>query len=299
MSLQRSMHAVPAGRPRVPGRLPLGRGHRGVPDRGERRGRRPPARRSGTRSATRPGAQSAATPGTWPVDHYHRYRDDVAPDGRARAEGVPLLGRLAAGAADGPRRRQPGRAGLLPPARRRAARARHRAVADALPLGPAAAAGGRRRLAGARHRRTASPTTRCSCTTALGDRVRVLDHAERAVVLGVPRATPPARTPPAAPTRRLPCGPRTTCCSATGWPLDAVRGVAGRGRPPVRHHAEPVRRQRRRRLRGRRGRRPTRRRPAEPPVPGPACCAVATPTTCSSTWRRWASTPWSPTATWP
>ena len=42
---------------------------------------------------------------------------------------------------------------LLRPARRRAARERHRAVPDALPLGPAAGARGRGRLAGARDRR--------------------------------------------------------------------------------------------------------------------------------------------------
>ena len=55
--------------------------------------------------------------------------------------------------------------GLLRPARRRAARARHRAVRDALPLGSPAGAGGRRRLARARHRRARSPSTRPSSPT--------------------------------------------------------------------------------------------------------------------------------------
>ena len=57
---------------------------------------------------------------------------------------------------------RPARPGLLPAARRRAARARHQARRHPLPLGPAAGAGGRGRLAGARHGATASPSTRRS-----------------------------------------------------------------------------------------------------------------------------------------
>ena len=50
----------------LPGRLPLGRRHRGLPDRGRGRRRTAAARPSGTPSATRPGGSAAATPATSP-----------------------------------------------------------------------------------------------------------------------------------------------------------------------------------------------------------------------------------------
>ena len=50
---------------------------------------------------------------------------------------------------------------------------------------------------------------------ALGDRVNVLDDAQRAVVLVVPLATRPASTLPATTAPPRACSPRTTCCSAT------------------------------------------------------------------------------------
>ena len=129
----------------------------------------------------------------------------------ARAERVPLLGVLAAGAA-----------GRLGPVNRQGLDfyqrlvdalldARHRALADALPLGPAAGAGGRRRLARPRHRATGSPSTPRWCTrrSATGC---TPGRPQRALVRGLPRvrlrrarAGPPrargrdpGRAPPAA-----------------------------------------------------------------------------------------------------
>ena len=83
-------------------------------------------------------------------DHYHRWPRGPRPAERARRRPLPLLARVAAAAADRQRRAQRGRRRVLLAARRRAARARHRAVGDALPLGPPAGAAGRGRLAGAR-----------------------------------------------------------------------------------------------------------------------------------------------------
>ena len=103
-------------------------------------------------------------------DFYHRYREDIALMTRARARRLPLLDRLAARPARGPRPREPGGARLLRPAGRRAARGRHPPVRDALPLGPAAGARGRGRLAGARDGERSSSTWRPS-PTRLGDRV--------------------------------------------------------------------------------------------------------------------------------
>ena len=62
----------------LPARLPLGRGHRRVPDRGRGRARTAAARRSGTPSAVPPGRVVAGHTGDVACDHYHRYADDVA-----------------------------------------------------------------------------------------------------------------------------------------------------------------------------------------------------------------------------
>ena len=79
-----------------------------------------------------------------------------------------------------------GRARLLRPARRRAARARDRAVRDALPLGHAAGARGRGRLAGARDGRGVRRVHRGRRRAARRPRAP-LDDAQRAVGLRVDR----------------------------------------------------------------------------------------------------------------
>ncbi len=94
-------------------------------------------------------------------------------DGRPRRRRVPLLDLLAPRPARRHGPGQPGRAGLLRPAGRRAAGARRRAGGDAVPLGPAAGAAGPRRLAGAGTPPTGSASTPASSPTRLGDRVRL------------------------------------------------------------------------------------------------------------------------------
>ena len=132
---------------------------------------------------------------------------------------------------------------LLPAAGRRAAGQRHRAVAHPLPLGPAAAAGGRRRLAGPGHRRRASPTTRRWSHDALGDRVQLLDHAQRAVVLGVPRLRLRRARPRPLATAPTRSGPRTTCMLGHGLAVQALRAAAADSRG--RRHASTSTRSRR------------------------------------------------------
>ena len=111
-----------------------------------------------------PGAVVGGHTGHIATDHYHRYRDDVA-----------LMKRLGLGAyrfSVSWSRVQPAGAGPANPAgldfyRRlvdELLEQRHRAVADALPLGPAAADRGRRRLAGPRHRGPLRRVRRASCT---------------------------------------------------------------------------------------------------------------------------------------
>ena len=143
---------VDARHARVPARIPLGCGDRRVPGRGRDPRRRP--RRLGlgrVRAHARPRARR--------VERRRRGRQLPSlarrrgPPRRARRRRLPLLDRLAAGAADRRRAGQRGGAGPLRPARRRAARRGHPAPADALPLGPAAAARGRGRMARTRHRR--------------------------------------------------------------------------------------------------------------------------------------------------
>ena len=174
--------------------------------------------------------------------------------------------------------------------------ARHRAVADALPLGPAAGAGGRRRLAGAGHRRPVRRLRRGRARRARRPG-RALDHAQRAVVLGVPRLR--LRRARARPPRRRPTPSRAAHHLLLGHGL-AVAGHAGRAaRRRGRHHAQPLRRSRRpTRRRGRPGRGPPHRRPAEPVLPRPAAARAATRTTCWRTSARSPTSASSATATW-
>ena len=73
--------APPGAQPPDPRALPaglhLGRGDRGVPDRGGRPRGRPRAVDLGHVRAPRPGGSATARPGV-ACDHYHRYRDDIA-----------------------------------------------------------------------------------------------------------------------------------------------------------------------------------------------------------------------------
>ena len=218
-------------------RLPLRRGHGGVPDRG--RGARGRARRVDLGSLL-----AQARRGRQRRHRRRRLRPlpplggRPRPDGRARARVLPLLDRLAARAArraraaSNPRGRR-----LLPAARRGAARARDRADRDALPLGPAAGAAGGRRLGGARHRASASPSTRRSMADALGDVVEGwITHNEPWVVAFLGHAD--GRKAPGHP--RLADGAarrRTTCCCRTAWRVRrAARALAT---APGRDHAEP------------------------------------------------------------
>ena len=149
-------------------------------------------------------------------------RADAAP----RRRRLPVLDLLAADPArpgSGPAQR--GGARLLRPARRRAARGRHPADGDALPLGPAAGARGRRRLAQPRHRSTRFAEYAALVGERLGDRVEHWVPGQRAqrgddaaaTRIGDARARPgadvrraPGRPPPAArprPGRASRCGP--------------------------------------------------------------------------------------------
>ena len=99
-----------------------------------------------------PGRVRGGDDGRVAADHRRRMADDVALLGRTGRRRLPVLHRLAPGAARRAGRRQRERARLLPVAGRPAARRRRRAGHHPLPLGPAPGAGGRRRLAGAGHR---------------------------------------------------------------------------------------------------------------------------------------------------
>ena len=170
----------------LPRRLRLGRRRRVVPDRGRRhRGRPrpqhlghllPPSRRDRQRRQRRRRLRPLP-----PLARRPR------PDPLARHRVVPLLGGLVAGHARRPHG-QPGRPRLLQAPGRRDARARHPAADDALPLGPARGARRRRRgrLALAR---PARPVRRLRDGARQGARRPGPggDHAQRAVVLGVPR----------------------------------------------------------------------------------------------------------------
>ena len=184
-----------------------------------------------------PGAVADGDTGDVACDHYHRWARRPRPDGRARARDLPLLDRLAARAA-------------------RRARARSTRAASTSTGGSSR---GCSSAASSRSRRSTTGTCRRRCqdaggwaardtaerfaeyaalmADALGDVVAALDHAQRAVGRRVPRArrgrkAPGVRDWPTALTRR-----RTTCCSRTGWRVDALRAApAGRA---GRDHAEP------------------------------------------------------------
>ena len=95
-----------------------------------------------------PGKIEDGTSGDRANEHYHRYKEDIGLIRETRREGLPVFHRVAAGVSgrngcaesQGPR--------LLRPPRRRTPEERHRAVRDAVSLGPAPGARGQgRRLA--------------------------------------------------------------------------------------------------------------------------------------------------------
>ncbi len=125
----------------------MGRRDRGVPDR-----RRDHRRRS--RSEHLGQLRAHAWTGLERRDRRHCLRPlpplpgGRRPDGRARARRLPVLGVLAPRPSRGHGPREPGRARLLRPARRRAAPARHRPAHDPVPLGSPPEARSLGRLAG-------------------------------------------------------------------------------------------------------------------------------------------------------
>ena len=160
----------PARRRALPARLRVGHGHRVLPDRGRRRRGRTYAVDLGH---LLPHARCRAR-----RRHRRRRLRPLPPDaGRRGADRRPRRSRRTAsrwrgrGCSPDGGAGQPGRPRLLRPARRRAARARHRAVAHALPLGPAPGRSRTRAAGPTATPRTASSTTPPPVHDALGDRV--------------------------------------------------------------------------------------------------------------------------------
>ena len=147
--------------------------------------------------AAYPGSGAGGDTGDLACDHYHRWPRGRGADGRARRRRLPVLGGLAAGAARG--RRAASTSGAWTStggwSTSCASRASSRSSPSTTGTCPrrwrTAAAGGRGTPP------SASPTTPRSWTSALGDRVRALDHAERAVLLRRSSDTPRAATRPA------------------------------------------------------------------------------------------------------
>ena len=213
--------------------------------------------------AATPGRVFGGHTGDVACDHYRRYPADVA---LMRDLGVGSYrfsvswSRVLPDGGGG----QPARARLLRPPRRRARRRRHPADGDAVPLGPAAVAGGPRRLDVARHRGAVRgprdggprPPRRPGAD---------VDDAQRAVVLLVPRLRRAATTRPG----RRDAGAAFTAVHhllvAHGLSAAALRSAGADGAVVHDDHhvgddAGPARR-------GGRRRRPARGRPAQPPVP--------------------------------
>ena len=151
-----------------------------VPDR--RRSRRDAARASGTASARSPGRSSTAATAMSPAATTSMPAGDVQLMTRTRPRRLPVLDLLAAGHPRRARRRRTGGARLLRPARRPAARRRHRPVRHAVSLGPAPGVGGRGRVAGAGDRVPLRRVRRRRRHRPRRSR-QALGHAQRAVLL--------------------------------------------------------------------------------------------------------------------
>ena len=159
------------------------------------------------------------------ADHYHRWREDVAL--------MADLGLQAYRFSIAWPRIQPGGSGpfnqrghrLLLAAGRRAARGGIAPVATLYHWDLPAGAGGRRRLGEPGDRAALRRRTPSIVAGALGDRVAHLDHAQRAVVLGLPRLRLRRARARAAPSRRPRWPPCTTSTSAHGLAGQALRGA--------------------------------------------------------------------------
>ena len=185
-------------------------------------------------------------------DFYHRYREDIALMRELGLDALPLLDRLAARPARGPRRGERRRVSTSTTGWSTSCSRRHPAVPDALPLGSAAGAGGR---GGWPSRETAEAFADYAeaSSARLGDRVERLDRRTTS------RSAPPGSATGSATTRRahqhaggarrrapraaLARLGRRTCCGAT---------PGRRGRHRARLLAASPRERRRRRSRGRR-----------------------------------------------
>ena len=236
--------------------------HLRVPDRGRRRRGRPRAVDLG-RLRREPGRDPRRRTATVACDHYHRYREDVALMRDLGLGGVPLLDRRGRGCAD--RHGAVNAAGLdfydrLVDELLAAASA----VGDALPLGPAAGAGGRRGLAATATPSSGSRSTPRSWHERLGDRVAHWLHVQRAVVRRVPRPRRRVHAP----------GPATVFERAAG------------GAPPLLAHG--------RRLQALRAARARASAPPQPVPCGPPATAAATSTRTNAHRRdpnRWSLDP--------
>ena len=241
-----------------------------------------------------PGKVRNGDSGEIACDFYHRYRDDIALmrelglDAFRFSIAWPRVLPTGRGAVNA------GRPRLLRPPRRRAARARDRAVRDALPLGHAAGARGRGRLAGARDRRGVRRVRRGRRRPARRPRA-ALDHAQRAVGRRLARPRRRASTRRAARASATRSRRRTTCCSRTagrsrrsGAAAPDARGrdhAQPRARVPGDRHARGrgggVARRRRARTAGsstRSSAAPTRRTCSSAATPSRRSCATATST---------------------
>ena len=104
------------------------------------------------RFAHTPGTISDDSNGDTATDHYHLYKEDIQLMKALGSQGLSILDRLAARLPGRRRRAKSKGPRFLQPPCRRIAGERHRAVRDAVPLGPAAgAAGSFRRLDLARY----------------------------------------------------------------------------------------------------------------------------------------------------
>ena len=158
-------------------------------------------------------------------DHYRRFREDVALMRDLGLTAYRFSHRLGPGAPGGHRPRQREGPRLLSPAGRRAARGRHRAGGDALPLGPPGRARRSRRLAQPRRRGVVRRVRARRVPRARRPRADVGD-AERAVGRDGRRLPPRrARSRPPQPLRGADRR-RTTCCARTARRSTAYRGRA-------------------------------------------------------------------------
>ena len=204
---------------RFPAGLPLGHGHRRLPDRGRRRRGRPHAVHLGHLQPHPGQGASTATPATSPPTTTTAMRDDVALMARPRPRRLPLL-------------RRPGRGCSRPaaaPPSRRGLDFYRRLVDELLDAG---------------HQAGRSPSTTGTCrrswrtpggwperdtahrfaeyaeivAEALGDRVERRGPPSTSRGAAPSSATAPVCTPRAAPTRSPRCAPRTTSTWRTAWP---------------------------------------------------------------------------------